>query len=130
MDFELSEEQCAFKKLAREFAKKEIAPFAKEWDEKHIFPIETLRKAAALGFAAMYVRDDVGGSHLTRLDSALILEELSTACVPTAAFLSIHNMVAWLIDQYGAEQLRQKWLPKKELLKKQPSWTDPKASPP
>src|SRR3990167_1016130 len=102
MDFALSEEQHAFKKLARDFAEKEMAPFAKEWDEKHIFPIPTLRKAAALGFAAICVRDDVGGTHLNRLDSTIIFEELSTACVSTAAYLSIHNMVASLIDQYGS----------------------------
>lgn len=111
MDFELSEQQYAFKKLAREFAEKEIAPYAKEWDENQIFPIDTLRKAASLGFGALYVRPDVGGSALSRLDSALIFEELATACVPTAAYLSIHNMVGWLIDQYGDESLRQKWLP-------------------
>jgi alkylation response protein AidB-like acyl-CoA dehydrogenase len=112
MDFELSEEQRAFQKLAREFAETEMAPFAKEWDEKHIFPIPTLRKAAELGFAALYVKNDVGGTQLTRLDSAMIFEELSTACVSTAAYLSIHNMVAWLIDQYGSEQCRKQWLPK------------------
>lgn len=112
MDFEFSEEQHHFQKLAKDFAEKELAPFAKEWDEKHIFPVDTLRKAAALGFAALYVRDDVGGTNLTRLDSAIIFEELSTACVSTAAYLSIHNMVAWLIDRYANETLRQKWLPR------------------
>ncbi len=112
MDFELTEEQRAFQHLAREFAEKEIAPFAKEWDEKHIFPVPTLRKAAALGLAAICVRDDVGGTNLSRLDSALVFEELSSACVSTAAYLSIHNMVAWLIDQYGDKTLRQTWLPK------------------
>lgn len=111
MDFELSEEQRAFQKLARDFAEKEIAPFAKEWDENHTFPIPTLRKAAALGFAALYVRDDVGGTNLSRLDSALVFEELAAACVSTAAYLSIHNMVAWLIDEYGDETLRKKWIP-------------------
>lgn len=112
MDFTLNDEQLAFQRLAREFANKELAPHAREWDEKHIFPVATLRKAAALGLAGICVRDDVGGTQLTRLDSAIIFEELATACVSTAAFLSIHNMVAWLIDQYGNNNLRQKWLPK------------------
>ncbi len=112
MDFTLSEEQIAFQGLAREFANNELAPFAKEWDEKHIFPIDTLRKAASLGFAGICVRDDVGGTNLSRLDSAIIFEELATGCVSTAAYISIHNMVAWLIDQYGSEALRQAWLPR------------------
>jgi len=111
MDFALSEEQRHFQQLAKEFAEQEMAPFAKEWDEKHIFPIATLRKAAQLGFAAICVRDDVGGSNLTRIDSAIVFEELATACVSTAAYLSIHNMVAWLIDRYANHALRQKWLP-------------------
>jgi butyryl-CoA dehydrogenase len=112
MDFTLTQDQRAFQEAAKEFAEKELSPYAKEWDEKHIFPVDTLRKAAALGFGAICVRDDVGGTNLTRLDSAIIFEELSTACVSTAAYLSIHNMVAWLIDQYGNEELRQAWLPR------------------
>lgn len=112
MDFDLTQEQLAFKEMVREFADNEMAPFASEWDEKHIFPVETLRKAAALGLASIYVRNDVGGSALTRLDSAIIFEELATACPSTAAYLSIHNMVSWMIDQYADESLRQEWLPK------------------
>lgn len=112
MNFTLTEDQLAFQRLAREFAIHEMEPHAREWDEKHIFPLETLRKAAELGLAAIYVRDDVGGTGLSRLDGALIFEELSTACVSTAAFLTIHNMVSWLIDQYANDQLRNTWLPK------------------
>lgn len=112
MDFSLTEERVSIRDMVRDFAETEIAPFAAEWDEKHIFPVDTLRKAAELGLAAIYVREDVGGSGLTRLDSAIIFEELSTACPSTAAYLSIHNMVGWLIDAYGSEDLRQKWLPK------------------
>src|SRR3990167_3224318 len=112
MDFVLSEDQRAFQQLARDFAETEMAPHAKEWDEQHIFPVDTLRKAAALGFAALYVRQEVGGTALSRLDSALIFEELAAACPSTAAYLSIHNMVAGLIDCYAHEELRQKWLPK------------------
>lgn len=112
MDFQLSSDQQEFRKLAQQFAEKEMAPFAKEWDEKHIFPVDTLKKAASLGLAAIYVRDDVGGTHLTRLDSAIIFEELAKACPSTAAYLSIHNMVAWLIDTYGSDTLRHQWLPR------------------
>lgn len=112
MDFSLSQDQIAIRDMVQQFAENEIAPFASEWDEKHFFPIETLRKAASLGLAAIYVRNDVGGTQLSRLDSAIIFEELATACPTTAAYLSIHNMVSWLIDTYADEHLRQQWLPK------------------
>lgn len=111
MEFNLSQEQLTIKEMVNNFAEKEMAPFAQEWDEKYIFPIETLRKAASLGLAAIYVSSDVGGSELTRLDSAIIFEELATACPSTAAYLSIHNMVSWLIDHYADEALRKYWLP-------------------
>lgn len=112
MDFTLSPEQIAIQEMVREFAENEIAPYAAEWDETHTFPMETLRKAAELGLAAIYVCNDVGGSELKRLDSVIIFEELATACPTTAAYLSIHNMVAWLIDTYANDTLRKTWLPK------------------
>lgn len=112
MNFSLTEQHTAIRDMARNFADKEFAPYAAEWDHKHIFPIPALRKAAALGLAAIYIRSDVGGSELSRLDSAIIFEELATACPSTAAYLSIHNMVSWLIDHFGSESLRQAWLPK------------------
>jgi len=112
MDFELSEEQRAFQATAREFARAEFAPRAKEWDEKYIFPVESLRKAASLGFGGMYIREDVGGSALTRLDAAIIFEELAQGCTSTAAYLSIHNMAAWMIDGFGGEAQRKRFLPK------------------
>lgn len=112
MDFSLTQEQNVMRAMAQEFAKNEIAPFANEWDEKHLFPIETLRKAAALGLAAMTVSSTVGGTELHRLDSTIIFEELATACPTTAAYLSIHNMVGWLIDTYADESLRKQWLPR------------------
>ncbi|PKQ02404.1 MAG: acyl-CoA dehydrogenase [Alphaproteobacteria bacterium HGW-Alphaproteobacteria-12] len=112
MRFELTEEQQAFQDVARNFAAAELAPYAGDWDRDHFFPVETLRKAAALGFAGIYVREDVGGSALSRLDAALIFEALSEGCTSTAAFLSIHNMASWMIDRYGTEEQRQKWLPK------------------
>lgn len=111
MDFNLTEDQQAFQDVARGFAADELAPFASDWDRDAFFPVETLRKAAALGFAGIYVREDVGGSALTRLDAALIFEALSAGCTSTAAYLSIHNMASWMIDSFGSEEQRQKWLP-------------------
>lgn len=112
MDFTLTEQQRAFRQMAHQFAANELAPYAKEWDEKQFFPIATLRKAATLGLAGICVREENGGTGLTRLDSAIIFEELATACVSTAAYLSIHNMVGWLIDHYADDALRQQWLSK------------------
>lgn len=112
MDFALTEDQRAFFDTAQDFAANELAPHAAEWDEKAIFPVDTMRKAAALGFAGIYVREDVGGSALTRLDAALIFEALSQGCTSTAAYISIHNMASWMIDTFGNEDQRQKWLPK------------------
>jgi len=112
MDFTLSDEQRAFQQTARDFARDEWLPFAPSWDAREEFPVEALRKAAALGFAGIYVKDQFGGSGLGRLDAALIFEELATACVSTAAYLSIHNMAAWMIDRFGNEAQRARFLPK------------------
>jgi alkylation response protein AidB-like acyl-CoA dehydrogenase len=112
MDFELSEEQRAIQDTARDFARDAMMPHAKEWDENSTFPVETLRKAAALGFGGIYVKDDVGGSALTRLDATIIFEELAQGCTSTAAYISIHNMAAWMIDTFGGAAARQKFLPK------------------
>jgi alkylation response protein AidB-like acyl-CoA dehydrogenase len=112
MDFRLTDEQRAFQDSARAFAWDEMMPHAAKWDEASIFPVDTLRRAAALGFGGIYVRDDVGGSALTRLDATLIFEELSQGCTSTAAYISIHNMAAWMIDTFGSDALRQKVLPK------------------
>ena len=111
MDFELSDDQRAFQELARDFAANEMTPFAAGWDEDCTFPVETLRKAAALGFAAIYVKGDVGGAGLSRLDGALIFEELAAGCASTAAYISIHNMVAWMVDAFGSDDQRRRWLP-------------------
>jgi alkylation response protein AidB-like acyl-CoA dehydrogenase len=111
MDFELSEEQRAFATMARNFARGEMMPFARQWDEEELFPVETLRKAAALGFGGIYVRDDVGGSALSRLDATIIFEELAQGCTSTAAYISIHNMAAWMVDAYGSNEQRRKFLP-------------------
>jgi alkylation response protein AidB-like acyl-CoA dehydrogenase len=112
MDFELSEEQAAFRATAREFAAAEMMSHARDWDENEIFPVETLRKAAALGFGGIYVHEDVGGSALTRLDATIIFEELAQGCVSTAAYISIHNMAAWMIDRYASAAQRKRFLPK------------------
>jgi alkylation response protein AidB-like acyl-CoA dehydrogenase len=112
MDFELSEEQRAIQDTAREFARAEMMPHARDWDENSTFPVETLRKAAALGFGGIYVKDDVGGSALTRLDATIIFEELAQGCTSTAAYISIHNMAAWMVDAFGGEEQRRRFLPK------------------
>ena len=112
MDFSLTEEQRAFQATARAFARDEMMPHVRDWDENEMFPVEALRAAAGLGFAGIYVRDDVGGSALNRLDAALIFEELAQGCTSTAAYLSIHNMVAWMIDRFGGEDQRRRFLPK------------------
>jgi alkylation response protein AidB-like acyl-CoA dehydrogenase len=112
MDFALSEDQRAIQDLAADFAARELAPFSAQWDEDSHFPVDVMRKAAALGFAAIYVREDVGGTGLGRLDAALIFEALSKGDVSTAAFMSIHNMASWMIDRFGSDVLRQKYLPR------------------
>jgi alkylation response protein AidB-like acyl-CoA dehydrogenase len=112
MDFELSDEQRAFQSTSRQFARDEMMPHARDWDEGEIFPVESMRKAAALGFGGIYVKEDVGGSALSRLDAALIFEELAQGCTSTAAYISIHNMAAWMIDAFGSAEARKKFLPK------------------
>jgi isobutyryl-CoA dehydrogenase len=112
MDFELTEEQRAFRDVARDFATRELAPDAARWDAEEVFPVAALRAAAGLGFAALYVGEDVGGSGLSRHDSALILEELATGCTSTAAYISIHNMAAWMIDAFGSTAQRRRLLPR------------------
>jgi alkylation response protein AidB-like acyl-CoA dehydrogenase len=112
MDFELTDEQRAFQETARTFARDEMMPFARDWDEGEVFPVETLRKAAALGFGGIYVKDDVGGSALTRLDATLIFEELAQGCTSTAAYISIHNMAAWMIDVFAGDAQRRRFLPR------------------
>jgi alkylation response protein AidB-like acyl-CoA dehydrogenase len=112
MDFSLTEEQRAFQSTARQFARDEMMPHARDWDESEVFPVEALRQAAALGFGGIYVKEDVGGSALTRLDAALIFEELAQGCTSTAAYISIHNMAAWMIDAFGGDEQRARYLPK------------------
>ncbi|XP_039986071.1 isobutyryl-CoA dehydrogenase, mitochondrial [Xiphias gladius] len=107
----LAEEQKEFQKVAFDFAANEMAPHMAEWDQKEIFPVETMRKAAQLGFGGIYVQPDVGGSGLSRLDTSVIFEALSTGCVSTTAYISIHNMCAWMIDTFGNNEQREKFCP-------------------
>jgi hypothetical protein len=111
MDFALSDDQRAFQDTARAFARDEMMPHAKDWDEHETFPVETLRKAAALGFGGIYVGEEVGGAALSRLDAAIIFEELAQGCTSTAAYMSIHNMAAWMIDAFGDAAQRHRFLP-------------------
>jgi isobutyryl-CoA dehydrogenase len=112
MDFALTDEQLAFQETARDFARAEWLPHAPGWDERCEFPKAALRAAAALGFAGVYVDDEFGGSGLGRVDATVIFEELAAACVSTAAYLSIHNMAAWMIDRFGDRAQRARLLPK------------------
>jgi len=112
MNFDLSEEQRAFRDMAAQFAAEHMEPYAREWDDKCHFPVDALRKGAELGFGGIYVKDDVGGSALGRLDAAIIFEQLAKGCTSTAAFISIHNMATWMIDAYGSDEQRARWLPR------------------
>ena len=108
----LNEDQRAIQEMARNFAADRLAPFAKQWDEEKIFPVDTLRQMAGLGFAGIYLQEEHGGSGLSRFEAALIFEALSGGCTSTAAFMTIHNMASWMIDSFGSEAQRAKYLPK------------------
>ncbi|MGK2284586.1 acyl-CoA dehydrogenase family protein [Pedomonas sp. V897] len=112
MDFQLSEDRIMIQDMARKFASERLRPNAMRWDEEKTLDRDVLQEAGSLGFGAIYAREDVGGSALTRLDAALIFEALSAGDVSHAAFLSIHNMATWMIDTYGNEEQRQKWVPR------------------
>jgi alkylation response protein AidB-like acyl-CoA dehydrogenase len=112
MDFALNEDQLAFQATARDFARERLLPQAGRWDQERHFPAEELREAASLGFAGIYVPEAHGGSGLSRLDAALIFEELAYACPSTAAFLTIHNMVAGMISRFGNDAQRARFLPR------------------
>ncbi|NCY24837.1 MAG: hypothetical protein EBX37_08205, partial [Alphaproteobacteria bacterium] len=109
--FELPEETIALRDMARDFAADKIAPHAQRWDEERHLPVDVLREAAALGMAGLYVREESGGTGLTRLDAATVFEALAYGCPTISAFLSIHNMVAWMIDRFGNDAQRAEHLP-------------------
>ena len=101
--FELNDDQIQIQEMARKFTADAITPFAAEWDEKHIFPRDTIREAAELGFGAIYVSEESGGIGLGRIEAALIMEAMAYGCPSTSAFISIHNMASWMIDRFGSE---------------------------
>jgi alkylation response protein AidB-like acyl-CoA dehydrogenase len=109
--FALNEDHIAIRDMARDFADTQIAPHALAWDEQKHFPVDVIRKAAELGMASIYVREEHGGTGLGRLEAALIFEALSTGCPAIAAFVSIHNMVSWMVDQFGNDEQRKRFLP-------------------
>lgn len=112
MSMLFSDEQIMIRDMARKFAEDELQPHSEEWDQTSHFPVDVIRKAAELGFASIYVKEDVGGAGLTRTDAALIFEQLAYGDVSTAAFISIHNMASWMIDTFGVDEQRQAWLPR------------------
>ncbi len=109
--FDLTEDQFAIQDMARKFTADAITPHAAEWDEKHIFPRGTIKSAAELGFASIYVSEESGGIGLGRLEAALIMEAMAYGCPSTSAFISIHNMAAWMIDRFGSATVKDKYLP-------------------
>ena len=109
--FDLTGDQREIQELARRFTADRITPFAAEWDEKHIFPRDTIKAAAELGFAAIYVSEESGGINLGRLEAALIMEAMAYGCPATSAFISIHNMASWMIDRFGSAELKAGYLP-------------------
>ncbi|HLO19770.1 MAG TPA: acyl-CoA dehydrogenase family protein [Sphingomicrobium sp.] len=109
--FDLTDDQLQIQEMARKFTADAITPFAAEWDEKHIFPKDTIREAAELGFGSIYVSEENGGIGLGRLEAALIFEAMAYGCPSTSAFVSIHNMASWMIDRFGSADVKQKYLP-------------------
>ena len=109
--FQLTEDQLAIQEMARKFTADRITPFAAKWDEDHHYPVDVWKAAGELGFGAIYVREESGGIGLGRLEAALIMEAMSYGCASTSAFISIHNMVAWMIDSFAGDELKAKYLP-------------------
>lgn len=111
MDFDLTEHQCAFQQLARDFAATEMAPYAAQWDADCFFPIDVIKKAGDLGFCGMYTAEDAGGLGMSRLDASIIFEELAYACPSTAAYITIHNMACWMVASWATPEIRELWGP-------------------
>jgi alkylation response protein AidB-like acyl-CoA dehydrogenase len=109
MDFDLNEDQLAFQQSARDFAAGEMAPHAARWDEEGIFPVDVIAKAGTLGFCGLYTPQDAGGLGLSRLDASIVFEELAAACTSTAAYLTIHNMVSWMVASWATQEVRERW---------------------
>ena len=109
MDFELNQDQLAFQDTARAFAAGEMAPHAARWDEESHFPLDVIGKAGELGFCGLYTPEEHGGLGLTRLDATIVFEELAYACPSTAAYLTIHNMVSWMIASWATAEIKAHW---------------------
>ena len=109
--FQLTEEQLAIQDMAQRFTADSITPFAAEWDEKHHFPRDVIKASAELGFGAIYVSEESGGIGLGRLEAALIMEAMAYGCPATSAYISIHNMAAWMIDSFGGAEVKARYLP-------------------
>lgn len=112
MDFNLTEDQLAFREAARAFAEKSMAPHAAKWDDEHIFPVDVMKEAGEMGFMGMYTPEALGGMGLSRLDTSVIVEELAAACPSTAAFITIHNMATWMVASFASDDLKQEIVPK------------------
>ena len=112
MDFELSEEQRLLVDSARQFASRELAPHAADWDRDHHFPVDVIKRAAEQGYLALYINEDDGGLGLSRLSASLIFEQLSAGCIATTAFLTIHNMASWMLASFADQALKDAWLPR------------------
>ncbi|PHQ24403.1 acyl-CoA dehydrogenase [Marinobacter guineae] len=112
MDFNLTEDQQAFREAARAFAEKSMAPYAAKWDDEHIFPKDVLKEAGEMGFMGIYTPEALGGMGLSRLDTSVIVEELAAACPSTAAFITIHNMATWMVASFASDDLKQEIVPK------------------
>ena len=109
--FALDQDQRSMRDMVADFAAEKVEPNAVAWDQARHLPLDVIRETAALGMGGLYVREDVGGSALTRLDAAMIFEALATGCPTVSAYISIHNMCAWMIDRFGSEAQRQAWIP-------------------
>ena len=120
--FDLTDEQRQIQEMAQQFTADAITPHAAEWDEKHIFPRETIRAAAELGFGSIYVSEESGGIGLGRLEAALIMEAMAYGCPSTSAFVSIHNMASWMIDRFGSQAIKDKYLPSLVTMEKMASY--------
>src|SRR6478735_5128534 len=120
--FDLTDDQLQIQEMARKYTADAITPFAAEWDEKHIFPRDTIREAAELGFGAIYVSEESGGIGLGRLEAALIMEAMAYGCPSTSAFISIHNITAWMIDRFGSAEVKQKYIPSMITMEKMGSY--------
>ncbi|EOK5970400.1 acyl-CoA dehydrogenase family protein [Vibrio parahaemolyticus] len=112
MDFELNEDQRAFADTAQQFSLERLAPMAAKWDEKQNFPKDVLREAGELGFLSLYTPEAHGGLGLSRLDASIVFEQLSMGCTSTTAFMTIHNMVSWMVASFATEDVRAKYCPK------------------